>query len=396
MRRLSLIACVCVVAAALLVASGAGSGALSSQTGAVAATVNGVEISEDTVTAYIEGFRSENVDYETDAGWASFLADAGYTAEGLRHYVLDTVFIPEALVRQECAARDIVVTDKDLESLIATEKRYYEKRYGKDSWDSVLASYGYDAASWRDNEEDRLLEKKLSQAVVEVAEPGDDAVQVVANETASSYNGRHSYYLSFASQEEAQNAAGRLVPDETGAISYEAFAAVAGEGQTVREAGWSSLAADRAKMSNAYTKALKGLGAHAVSAPFEEKGTWYLVLCDEVFEVGRGEEFVSLDRIPAPIVAQLREDTLQAERESAFESWLSDVRTRSSVVVADMPEGLSYDVDLPLERVADADEAGVDAGSGEAGSGEGGAGTSGAGESATGTSSAGTSNAAGA
>ena len=354
MRRFILIACVCVLGAAALAASGVTPRALSSQQSAVAATVNGAEISEDAVTAYIEGFRSENVDYENDTGWANFLADAGYTAEGLRHYVLDTVFIPEALVKQECAARDIVVTDKDLESIVAAEKSYYEKRYGKNSWDSVLASYGYDASSWRDNEEDRLLEKKLSQAVVEVDEPGDDAVQVVANENASTYNGRHSYYLSFPSQAEAQSAWERLGGDAAGEVSYEAFAALSADAQAVREAGWSSLAADRAKMSNAYTKALKGLAAHAVSKPFEEKGVWYLVLCDEVFEVGRDEEFVSLDRIPAPIVAQLREDTFQAERESAFESWLSDVRTRSSIVVSDMPEGLSYDVDVPLKQAGGA------------------------------------------
>ncbi len=360
MRRFLLIACVCVLAGAALAAAGVVPRALSSRQSAVAATVNGAEISEDEVTAYIEGFRSENVDYENDTGWASFLSDAGYTAEGLRHHVLDTVFIPEALVRQECAARDIVVTDKDLESLIAQEKSYYEKRYGKDSWDSVLASYGYDAASWRDNEEDRLLEKKLIQAVVEVGEPGDDAVQVAANEKASAYNGRHSLYLDFATAEEAQGARERLVAGGAEGLSREAFAALSADPQAVKDAGWSSLPEDRAKMSNAYTKALQGLSAGAASEPFEDDGVWRLVLCDEVFEVGRDEEFVSLERIPSPIVDQLRADTLQSERESAFESWLSDVRSRASVVVSDMPDGLSYDVDVPLEQTL----AGVDGAAG--------------------------------
>ncbi len=386
MRRPVLIFCACALAVAALAVAGVKPHAFSSQQSAVAATVNGTEISEDAVTAYIEGFRSENVDYENDTGWASFLADAGYTAEGLRHYVLDTVFIPEALVKQECAARDIVVTDKDLESLVAAEKSYYEKRYGKDSWDSVLASYGYDASSWRDNEEDRLLEKKLSQAVVDAdavaADATDDVVQVVANEKARSYNGRHSWYLAFSSQAEAQGAQERLAAAGAGEVSYEAFAALAVEGQAVRDAGWSSLSADRAKMSNAYTKALKGLAAHSVCAPFEDKGTWYLVLCDEVFEVGRGEEFVSLDRIPAPIVEQLRQDTLEQERESAFESWLSDLRSRSSVVVSDMPQGLSYDVDMPLEQAGGtgSDAGGADGaagGYGEAAGSDAGAGAAG-------------------
>ena len=366
MRRVLFVACALVLGAAVLAAAGVTPRALSSQTSATAATVNGVEISEEEVTAYIEGFRSENVDYENDTGWANFLAGAGYTAEGLRHYVLDTVFIPEALVRQECAARDIVVTDKDLESLVAAEKSYYEKRYGKDSWDSVLASYGYDAASWRDNEEDRLLEKKLSQAVVEVEAPGDDAVQVMANQKASSYNGRHSLYLDFATKEEAQSARERLTADAAGGLSRDAFAALSAGPQAVKDAGWSSLPEDRAKMSNAYTKALQGLSAGAASEPFEDGGVWRLVLCDELFEVGAGEEFVSLDRIPAPIVEQLRDDALQSERESAFDSWLSDVRTRASVVISDMPSGLSYDVDVPLEQ----------AGSGSAGAGGGASGAS--------------------
>ena len=347
-----------------------------------AATVNGTPVSEDEVTDYIEGFRAENTDYETDDGWARFLSQAGYTAEGLRRYVLDTVFIPKLLVKQECTARGISVTDKDLDSTIKAEKAYYEKRYGKDSWDSVLASYGYDKDSWRDNEADRLLEEKLEDAVVEVAEVTDDQVQVVANEKAASYSGRHSWYLGFSTKEQAQAAYERIdearraaaeqearaaaeeageafdearVPQVSDLTTLAAFNLLASDGAQARDAGWTSLKTDRSKMSNAYTKALKGLAAGTVTAPFEDKGVWKLALCDELFEVAKDEEYIPLERIPEPIVGQLRRDTLEQVRKSEFSSWLSDVSAQASIVVNEMPQGLSYDVDAPLLEPKDLD-----------------------------------------
>lgn len=84
----------------------------------IAAHVNGVAIPEDKVTEFIEGFRSKNAQYETDSGWAEFLKSNGYTSETLRTYVLNTVFIPQELIRQECAKLGIQVGDTELDEVI--------------------------------------------------------------------------------------------------------------------------------------------------------------------------------------------------------------------------------------------------------------------------------------
>ena len=77
----------------------------------VAAQVGDTVISEEDVTAYIEGFRSQDDDRATDSGWALYLSANGYTAESFRQKVLDEVFIPEASVRIQAQAHNIVVTD---------------------------------------------------------------------------------------------------------------------------------------------------------------------------------------------------------------------------------------------------------------------------------------------
>ena len=155
----------------------------------IAAHVNGVAIPEDKVTEFIEGFRSKNAQYETDSGWAEFLKSNGYTSETLRTYVLNTVFIPQELIRQECAKLGIQVGDTELDEVIKQEKSYYEQRYGANSWDSVLASYGYDEESWRENELNRLLEEQLRSMVIDAVTPTEAEIQAQANESASMYNG---------------------------------------------------------------------------------------------------------------------------------------------------------------------------------------------------------------
>lgn len=165
---------------------------------------------EDKVTEFIEGFRSKNAQYETDSGWAEFLKSNGYTSETLRTYVLNTVFIPQELIRQECAKLGIQIGDTELDEVIKQEKSYYEQRYGENSWDSVLASYGYDEESWRENELNRLLEEQLRSMVIDAVTPTEAEIQAQANESASMYNGKDSYYIQFASQQEAQAARDRI------------------------------------------------------------------------------------------------------------------------------------------------------------------------------------------
>lgn len=311
----------------------------------VAATVNGDPIYEDDVTEFIEGFRKKNSQYETANGWAEFLKSNGYTSETLRSYVIDTVFVPQLLIKQQCTQYGVSIGDTELDQVISNEKEYYEKRYGANSWDSVLASYGYDEKSWRENELNRLLEEQLRSMVIEAVQPTEAEIQAQANESASGYNGKDSYYILFPSQEAAQEARNRIV--RTGeTITLETFMRL---GDAVH-AGWNSLPESRDSMSTEYEQASNDLELGHVSEPVYADGSWMLIYCDAVFNVGAGGESVALRFIPSEIYAQIEADATEKKADQLFSAWLSDLASQSDIEVASMPSGLPYNVSASYEE----------------------------------------------
>ncbi len=309
----------------------------------VAARVDGQEIYEDEVTAYIEGFRIKNPEYETDTGWAEFLKSNGYTSETMRKYVLDTVFIPKTLIRRECESRNIKIIDAELDTVIQEEKNYYEQRYGENSWDSVLASYGYDEDSWRENERDRLLEEQLAQTVITDAQPTQGEIQALANQTASNYNGKSSYYIEFDTEQAAAEARSRIAIGDS-ATSLEAFST---QGTPVY-AGWNSLTSSRDAMSTEYIQTLNSLELNHVSQPVQVGGKWLLIFCNATFNAGSSGESVALDTVPPEIYDQLASDATDNKTEMLFAEWLDDLMRSSNIVYEPMPEGLPYSVNVTL------------------------------------------------
>ena len=339
-QHLIRVACVCALIALVFAAPCALTGCFGmAQPPQVAAYVNGVAIEEDDVTEFIEDFRGKNAQYETDSAWAEFLKSNGYTSETLRSYVLDTVFIPQELIRQKCAELGIQIGDTDLDDVIRQEKEYYERRYGENSWDSVLASYGYDEESWRENELNRLLEEQLRSMVIDAVAPTEAEVQAQANESASTYNGKDTYYITFASQQDAQEARSRL------AASGERV--TLGEFERIGDAvhaGWNSLPATRDVMGGEYIQAANALEVGTVSEPVYADGAWTLIFCDAAFNVGAGGESVVLATMPREIYDQIVIDATEAKADQLFDEWLRGLAAESDIQIEPMPSGLPYNV----------------------------------------------------
>lgn len=338
----------------------------------VAATVGGTVISEEDVTAYIEGFRSQDDDRTTDAGWSQYLSSNGYTAESFRLKVLNDVFIPQASVKIQAAAQGIVVTDEELDGVIAAEKAYYEDSYGADSWTSVLASYGYDEESWRESEMNRLLQERLEDAVIgEVVPTGDDMAEY-APSIAPRFNGKHSYYIAFESEESAEQALASLGGADASVklAAFEKLAANVQELALIEEArqeeegedqdpeaaaayspaygmcdaGWGSLTDTAQNSNNIYTNALNKLELGTVSEVVEpEKGSWVIIYCDEAY-VFQERDLYDLEAVPDNIREALVEAVADQLRDDAFDAWLKEAMKGEDIVINDMPSGLSYDV----------------------------------------------------
>ena len=81
-------------------------------TGGVAATVNGVNIKEDTVTEQIMSLRQSS--YESDEDWATYLSQQGLTPESYRENVIDSI-ARQYLLTQAEKEYDITVSQDDLD-----------------------------------------------------------------------------------------------------------------------------------------------------------------------------------------------------------------------------------------------------------------------------------------
>lgn len=378
-----------------------------SQKTSVAANVDGTVITEEQVTSYIEGFRDEDSTRETDDGWNKWLIDNGYTAESLRQYVIENVFIPKAVIRAQAKKKGFEVTDEELDAVIQSEKNYYEERYGIDTWSSVLASYGYDESSWRQNEEDRLLEERLKDKVIGNVKPTAAQLSSYGTEIAPTYNGKHSYFVAFDSQEEALRALEELggegasvklsrfkkigdkaaktaakakqsgsnaqdddqapsvsvdMPDyelangsiqKTGAdqaSDKKSTSTQVGDTPSYTQedgmvnAGWGSLKGSIGNENKIYSNALNSLQEKTISGLLDmQNGAWVIAYCDDVFVADKSSDF-DYSSAPKAIAKQVKADVYQRLQDEAFEKWLSKKTNQAAVSIKEMPDTVSYNV----------------------------------------------------
>ncbi len=328
----------------------------------VAATVSGVAIEEDDVTAYIEGFRSEDASRETDSGWAQYLSGNGYTAESFRTYVLNAVFIPDLVVKIKADKKGITVTDDELDKLVKAEKKHYEELYGADSWSSVLASYGYDQETWRENEEMRLLRERLKDLVIEEQKPTQQDILDRAPAIALNYNGKHSYYILFDDQLEAQETleylGGKSANVTLGTFKKAAKRAAKlygigaessddGHDSNVtytgpKYAGWSSVSSTG--VGAAYNNALNDVEVDTVSGVVQlTDSSWAIIYCDDSY-VFQERDLQDTSKIPVIIYNHIVESVGDAMREEKFEAWIAKRQAKMKVKINSMPSGLTYDV----------------------------------------------------
>lgn len=373
-----------------------------SKQSSIAATVDEVSITEDEVTSYIEGFRQEKTDRETASGWAQWLSSNGFTAESLREYVLNNVFIPKAVIRTQAKNLSLEVTEDELDQIIQKEKSYYEERTGVGSWDSVLASYGYDEDKWRDNERDRLLEERLKETVVTDVDPTPSQYKSYGAKIASKYNSKHSYFIAFDSQEDAEEALSdlggtgvyvsvkkfkscgkyyaKIAKADAKASALEAKAseeeaeATQGETEDAQEedeqsadsdekqtstqvgdtpsytqvdgavnAGWAALSNSIGSKNKKYPNALNELAVGKVSDVIDmENGEYVIILCDDNFVASAKKDAINLSKVPEEIAAQIKKDVKQQLVDEKFEKWLDKVTETSTVVINSMPSNVSY------------------------------------------------------
>ena len=343
--------------AALLIACVSGLMACSSVSGGlsgggVAATVNGVEIQEQTVTDYIQEFRDSQGLTEDDA-WGTWMATYSMDPAGVREQVIN-YFVDEELVKQAAGENDVTVSDDEVQEQIDQMKA----NYGSDeAWESALSSAGTTEEKYRETLRNAMLESKLQETVAtDTAEPSDEEILEYVQSYAPALDGaKRSSHILFNSddQETAQKVLDQI---NSGEITFEdAVKEYSNDTASVEnggDVGWDSLNS----LVSEYTDALANLEKDQVSDLVTSQYGIHIIKCTDVFTAP--DEITSIDQVPVEFVDYIKDMLASNSQSDAFSEWKEAYRESAEIVINDMPEGLPYNIDMTAYQT-EADGAGT-------------------------------------
>lgn len=326
-------------------------------TGGVAATVNGVNIKEDTVTKQIMSLRQSS--YESDKDWATYLSEQGLTPESYRESVIDSI------------ARQYLLTEAEKEYGITVSQEDLDE-----AWDDAVESYGGDEQSFVDmitqvgftkesyleNMKSSLAQQKLREKVADMEDPSDDEIVAYVNENLSTYNdARRSSHILFKVDEDATDeeraeveAKAQEVLDKlnAGEIEFADAAKKYSEDSSADDGGdvgWDKLTT----FVTEYQDALSALSVGQMSGLVKTTYGYHIILCTEQFNV---QSVSSVDEVPEAIRDEVSERIQTTEESEKYATWLNDYTEKADIKINDMPENVPYNVDMEKALAAEDDE----------------------------------------
>lgn len=316
-------------------------------TGGVAATVNGVNIKEDTVTEQIMSLRQSS--YESDEDWATYLSQQGLTPESYRENVIDSI-ARQYLLTQAEKEYDITVSQDDLDE--AWDEAVENYGGDEDTFVDMITQFGFTKETYQENTKSSLAQEKLREKVASVEDPTDDQVVSYINENLDTYNdARRSSHILFkvaddATDEESAEveAKAQEVLDKLNAGEVE-FADAAKEYSEDSSAddggdvGWDKLTT----FVTEYQDALSALSTGQMSGLVKTTYGYHIILCTDQFNV---ESVSSADEIPEAIRDAISSKIKTEEESAKYSTWLNDYIDKADIKINEMPEDAPYNVDM--------------------------------------------------
>lgn len=316
-------------------------------TGGVAATVNGVNIKEDTVTEQIMSLRQSS--YESDEDWATYLSQQGLTPESYRENVIDSI-ARQYLLTQAEKEYDITVSQDDLDE--AWDEAVENYGGDEDTFVDMVTQFGFTKETYQENTKSSLAQEKLREKVASVEDPTDDQIVSYINENLDTYNdARRSSHILFkvaddATDEESAEveAKAQEVLDKLNAGEVE-FADAAKEYSEDSSAddggdvGWDKLTT----FVTEYQDALSALSTGQMSGLVKTTYGYHIILCTDQFNV---ESVSSADEIPEAIRDAISSKIKTEEESAKYSTWLNDYIDKADIKINEMPEDAPYNVDM--------------------------------------------------
>lgn len=309
-------------------------------TGGVAATVNGSEIEEDTITKYIQDFRTSS-DLTSDQDWANWMNENSLDPSTVRSQVID-YYTEVELKKQACDEKGITVDESQVDEQFETMKSNYSS---DEEWQNALSSAGISEDQYRESIEEGLRDEALMDNVAGDSATADDSqVLEMLNTYYTMFDGaKRSSHILFASDDEAtaqqvldQINAGTLDFAEA-AKQYSTDTASAENGGDV---GWDATNT----FVEAYTTALDGLSKDQVSGLVTSDYGIHIIKCTDVFSCDGTA--TSLDAYPSEFVDYISNIVKSQNQSTAYNDWFTSYKEQADIQINDMPENVPYNLDM--------------------------------------------------
>lgn len=319
----------------------------------VAATVNGTEVPEEKVTAYVADFR-ESQGFDDDAAWAAWMSDFGYTPETVREDVIN-YYVKEILLNQAAEEYGVEVTQDEIDERVQEVRSQFES---DSDWEAALKDAGFTEEEYADTViKPSAIQEKLTETLgdeLEAGEASDDDVVAMAQSYESLFDGaRRSSHILFTVDQDADEDAAAAVEAQAqevldqinaGDITFEEAVAEysqdAGSAVQDGDVGWDAFST----FVTEYQDALDGLEVDEVSELVKSDYGYHIIKCTDMYEVP-ADGIDSIDDIPEDFQEQLRAQ-LEYMAGDSFTTWFDEYEQKADIVINPMPEGLPYDIDM--------------------------------------------------
>lgn len=312
-------------------------GCSSGMTGAVAATVNGQDIQEDTITKYIQDFRT-SADLTTDEAWGEWMKENDYTPETVREFVID-YYVEKALVEQAAKDKEISVSDEEVQQQVDSMKANYEN---DEQWNEALETAGITEDEYRESIHDGLLTQRLQENVAADAAASDEEVLEMYNMYSSMFNNsKRSSHILFETGDEA-TANDVLNQINSGQISFadaaKQYSKDPGSAENGGDVGWNTLNS----FVTEYTEAVEGLEKGQVSGLVNSDFGIHIITVTDVFTPE--ENTTDLSKVPTEFVEYIRSIVTNQNQSTKYQEWYTSYKEEADITINPMPEDVPYNI----------------------------------------------------
>lgn len=318
-------------------------------TGGVAATINGTNLTEDTVTKQIMSMRT-SYGYTKDKDWAQYLVDNDLTPKKYRKQLIDS-YTQQILLQQAQKENGVTVSDKEVEK---AWKDACKSAGGAKTFKKTLKTYGYTEDTYKDSLKESLAQQKLKDAVAPTSKPKDSEIVDYINENLSKYNDarRSSNILikvdSDASDEDKAAAKAKaqecLDKINSGELSFEdavkQYSDDTGSKDKKGDVGWDKLTT----FVDSYQATLEGLNKGDVSGVVESTYGYHIIKCTDYFHVDNQVD--DIKQVPKDIKKYVSNVVKTQAESTAYSEWLEQYKKDADITVNPMPKGVPYNVSL--------------------------------------------------